>query len=1157
MRVAAFELEIQDAGEITIELRSYGFDAYLILRSDDGKILATDDNGLGLSMHARLQAHVDPGSVDGYVIEACAPPGEDGGFELRILRGSPPASDLPISREIRYAKKCLQALEAEKGRDHVALTMPLNTLGHLYWRTRRFDEALEMMQRQLQIARATFGEEDDRVGFAHMQVASQLLGLRRPEEARSHSLRALEIGRASLGPDHPQVVDALRQLAVTENRLGRFEEAREYAAEALEIQKRTLGPQHEKTAQCMHSLGWLDYELGNYSAACDQFGQALEIRTNVLGAEHPTTLDSAEAFASALTRTGDSTEAVAVFEQVLAIRERTCGPEHEQTAGTQQAFGVLLGEIGEFARARDMHEHALATLERSNPNGPGIANILNSLALVLEELGDLPTAWSIHERALALYEKNYGPNHPYVAYSLESMGEILRETGQLVEARPLLERALRLREAAYGDHHIGTTSSRMSLASVLVDLEEYEAARPLLEHALASREKHLGPNHPMTAGSLSSLAGLHYKSGNLDEAVRCTRRAIEILEATRGPTHTATLNCRRNLVRELLAAGRTVEAAASSRRAIEATLDHRDESAWALSEAERYLLAEEHRSTLLLHLSLPASDPETTAGTYESMTEWKGWVFRDLARSRSLLHTELDEVGQTRLERLRTLQSRIADQVLATSAGSTHESGSDLDRMRRERAELERELARAAGPAVGPRMPKVAELASLLPKDSAFVDFFLHGTFVPGDASAEGGPDPGKWTEPRVTAWVLTPGSRAPVRLDLGDVSRLEEQGVDWIDEMTAYRGRGVAGVEPSALREPRRSSRSRRIRQALWDPIREHLGGAHRVFLSPDGFLGRLPFGALEEESGKYLIETYTISHVESSASLAGLLTSDPRPQAVPSVLCLGGVDYARRRDEPAAASTDGPSPPGPPVEGARRHLGHSTTWDALPGTGKEADRISRLHRERFGERASRLDLRGPDATEERMKRELPSHSVVHLATHGFFEGIGVIDHPLLDSDPASRATAADRGILSMPTLRSGLVLAGANQGPAEGRDNGILTAEEISFLDLAGVDLVVLSACETALGAHEPGEGLLGLRRSLRQAGARTVVSSLWRVDDQTTAELMQRFYERMWTRGETSAAALRNAQLDMLNENREANDGRGLASTWAAFVLDGSWK
>jgi len=166
-----------------------------------------------------------------------------------------------------------------------------------------------------------------------------------------------------------------------------------------------------------------------------------------------------------------------------------------------------------------------------------------------------------------------------------------------------------------------------------------------------------------------------------------------------------------------------------------------------------------------------------------------------------------------------------------------------------------------------------------------------------------------------------------------------------------------------------------------------------------------------------------------------------------------------------------------------------------------------------------------------------------------------------------ASQSTPVNPGLLS------GLAFAGANVPPADGKDDGILTALEVSALDLSRVDTVVLSACETGLGEAAGGEGLLGLQRSFQVAGNKTVVASLWKVPDAATSRLMQRFYENLWDKKMGKLAALREAQTWMLHDEgnrgldldspqnlreRAGDNSAGLSPFyWAAFVLSGDWR
>jgi CHAT domain-containing protein len=195
-----------------------------------------------------------------------------------------------------------------------------------------------------------------------------------------------------------------------------------------------------------------------------------------------------------------------------------------------------------------------------------------------------------------------------------------------------------------------------------------------------------------------------------------------------------------------------------------------------------------------------------------------------------------------------------------------------------------------------------------------------------------------------------------------------------------------------------------------------------------------------------------------------------------------------------------------------------------------------------------------------------MPEASVLHLATHGYLQPEGwaslaeaaatasdeMREHPW-DADLSAVARRLE-GL--QPGLLSGLVCAGVNSNLTEGRDDGYLTADEVGWLDLSGCEIAVLSACDTGLGRPQSGEGLLGLRRSFLLAGAKTVISSLWSVPDQSTAELMDLFYRNLWQRGMGRHESLRAAQLEMIEANKASGRGADPAS-WGAFVLDGDWR
>jgi CHAT domain-containing protein len=379
--------------------------------------------------------------------------------------------------------------------------------------------------------------------------------------------------------------------------------------------------------------------------------------------------------------------------------------------------------------------------------------------------------------------------------------------------------------------------------------------------------------------------------------------------------------------------------------------------------------------------------------------------------------------------------------------------------------------------------------------------------------------------ERHLLAFVIRKG-REPVRVKLGPARDVS------------------AAVD--AWRRARGRTDGARLRRLVWDPVRAHVGDAKLVLVSPDGALGRLPFSALPgEEPGTFLLEEISIAVLPVPRLLPSMLRRKASTGAV-SLLLVGDVDYG----EPDGSN--------PLLE---------KPFERLPGTRGEILTIRDSFEERF-EDGDLTVLRRKRATEDAFLEAAAKHRWLHVATHGFFAP-ATLRSALARRDPAAEAAEGlgRSGIVGRhPGLLSGLALAGANASGEGGVEDGILTALEVAGGDLSGVDVVVLSACETGLGLVAAGEGALGLQRAFQMSGARTTVASLWRVPDDATSRLMQLFYENVWGRGLSRLEALRAAKLELLRGEagrgltREEGEGDAESRSpflWAGFVLSGDWR
>lgn len=936
---------------------------------------------------------------------------------------------------------------------------------------------VEDRRRRIAVLEEMRGRDDPETLEAVSALGAVLFRAGRVQECQPLFERVFRTYEKISPDDAEQIVAATSNLALVLMTLGKLEEARPLMKRAFELAESTLGPDHPGTATNLNNWAGLLQALGDLEEARPLFERSLRYREAIYGPEHPAVAETCVNLALLLRSTGDYATARPLLERAKKIHETAYGKEHPMTAWSQNTLALLLHDLGNLDEAQRLYEHAIATFEaRLGARHPMTTTTIGNLAMLLEDRGDLAKAREYYESALEIEQLTRGPEDPHVATLENNLGSVLRAQGDLDGALALGESVLRSRERTYGSDHPFTAEACNNLAVVLTDRGELERATKLAERALRIREATFGAFHPQTARSLRNLAWLRLDLGDFAGARDFVRRAIRSDEEQR-------------------------------RRLI-----------WSLSEAERLAFAYAQRGAFHTYLALTQYvAPDAAQETYEVVLEWKSRVWRSLVQTRGQALERLDETDRTRVEAMRRIQSRLAEEAYRSDVDDPKVHSRRIAHLLAKRRQIESALVRSIGPTEAPPTIHVPDLANALPTGTVVLDFLVH----PRHDEMRHRESPSQRGRDALSVWVLRSGEPSSLRwIDLGEAEPVYDAVRDVLARIEASYGLPVADPKGGHATDIR-------LRQRLFDPIRETIGDATRIVISADSFLGSLPFEVIRLADGSFLIEKYSIVYTQDVTSLALPHRKRPAAESDPAaLLCVGGVAY----DEP---------------------------WSPLAATIEEARAITSLHARTFPE-SKRSLLLDREANEAQVCRDLPEHSVIHLATHGFFESDdrgnsrnAKSDRPARDDD---RSAGASRIVESHPALLSGLVFATSpatlnNPNPSDGR----LTAEEISFLDLSQAKLVVLSSCESGLGAVFSGEGMLGLRRTLRTAGAEAVIASLWKVADDATLELMRAFYERFWTQGQSVEQALRGAKLDRLRANREAYEGAAVPFTWAAFVLD----
>jgi CHAT domain-containing protein/tetratricopeptide (TPR) repeat protein len=1020
----------------------------------------------------------------------------------------------------------------------------------------------------------------------HLGVQRTLLG--DPAAGKPLLERALAIREAAFGPDHPLVAGALQQLAGLLMTLHDDAGAKVLLERAQRIRETAYGAGHPDTIRTLVKLAVLYQETGDYTSARQRYERALTFVEQSRWPADPLTLNVLSVTAIVLSDLGgDVAGSARVDERLLALMEQTYGPTDPRLTTPLANLAIDRRDLGDYTAAKMLAERSLTIAESAlGPKHAEVARSLHLLATILAGLGDYSEAMRLFERATRINEEVRRPSNPESARASWFIPDLLPLSGYGADDMELFERMLAIREKSGGFQNPHTAESLSNLAAVLSREEDYRRTRPLFERALESQERFLGPDHPEVAASATNLAYVVSRTGDDAAARSLYERALSIWESSLGVDHPKVATALVNLARLCIKTGNYQGAAPLLARALaiqEKSLgpEHPDLALTLTSQAElaahtgattdAFAIAARAEALSREHLRLTVRTlPERQALAYASSVPPAIDLMLKLAALRAgdsqMSTTAWDAVIRTRAMVLDEMASRhraasaggakeiaglaeafaSARQRLATIAvrGIRNEPPERYRRLGEQaRAEKDRAERALAETSVEFRDDQsrsrvgLHELSAALPPESALVAFVRY-----------------RDAEPSYLAFVLRGSNKAPAIVPIGNAARVDRLILEWRKQLDreAMSGRTVANLGEAAYRRV-----AGQLSQLVWDPIVKHLSNAKRVFIVPDGSLHIVSFASLPTGRSGYLAESGPLIHYLSAER--DLFMTEASPPAGEGLLALG---------DPLYDSGLAPAAPGTSFRGARSSCRdfQSMQFDQLPASSKEVDQVVALWKQSHPPEAppspklspsEAIRLTGAAATESAFKSQAPGKQILHLGTHGFFLGDGCAS-ALERSATTTPAGVSTKIARENPLILSGLILAGANHrnGATQDQDDGVLTAEEVASLNLSGVEWAVLSGCDTGVGEVRAGEGVFGLRRAFQVAGAKTVIMSLWPVEDQTTREWMTALYQGRLAKKMDTANAVRDASLALLHQRR----AKGLSTHpfhWAAFVAAGDWR
>jgi CHAT domain-containing protein/tetratricopeptide (TPR) repeat protein len=1018
------------------------------------------------------------------------------------------AEDLQKAGNFREAAKvyerALRKARKDTGKSNPTTATLMNSLALVYRALGRYAEAESLFQRSLKIRRDKLGKNHADVGVSLNNLALLYHDMGEQAKAEPLYLRGLKIMRAKLGKNHPNVATALNNLALLYQEMSEFAESERLYRQSLKARQSRLGKNHSDVGQSLHNLAVLYRAMGQYARAEPLYQRCLKSWRAKLGKNHPHVAAALNNLALLYQDMGQPAKAESLYLQGLKIREARLGKNHPDVAASLNSLAGLYQSMGQHAKAERLFRRSLKILEaKLGEDHPSVASALNNLAGLYEETGRATRAVPLHRRSLEICKARLGSDHPAVATSLNNLAVLYHGQGWPAKAEPLLLRSLAIREARLGTDHPDVAQSLNNLGGVYQALGRYTRARACFQRSLRIKEARLGKDHPGVASALYNLAGVVWRTGRYREAARIYDRARR-----------------------------------SARRHFAAVLP-------ALSEADKaaFFQNTSARSDLEGPLSLALAHP-TNATLAALSASWllNGKAVDQESLTSSLLlarQTDDPKVGQLS-RRLQAVRQELARLTLSRPArGQEKERSRRIEELTGQELDLGKKLRQAGSKSALPDWVGLDDLRRALPADAVLIDVARFRRFDP-----KAGPTQQRWRPARYAAWV-TPKSGRVRLVDLGPAERIDaavqrlREAMQGSAKLVKDRGENQA---ENSLREPLRA-----LSRLVLEPLLPHVGSSKCWLISPDGNLWLVPWEALTLPGGAYAVEKHHLSYLTTGRDLLAAPAAEVKRTA-PLVLADPDFDL-----DPAKARKRGKRGRGAEEGTGTRALAGSLRLGSvprLPGTAAEARAITPSLKSYAG--AAPRVVTGRRAREAVFKAAR-SPRVLVLCTHGFF--LPDKNEPRDDlAGPGERQSKKITAKWQNPLLRCGLLLAGCNNaGMATNGDDGILTGLEVVGTDLRGCELVVLSACDTGIGAVQSGEGVAGLRQAFQLAGARAVVSTLWQVPDKQSARLMAFFFQELAKGKLSKAEALRAAKLRLIAERRE-DYAAAHPFFWAAFTITG---
>lgn len=988
--------------------------------------------------------------------------------------------------------------------DPVNYAMTLNNTAYTYSDLADFSQAFSLQLKAMEVMEKAHGRQSKEYAGMEANLAMMASRAGKYDLAMRHFEQASETQKKLLGANHPEYGTTIYNMANLLIEQGQYRFAQDYLEEALRVHQKSNG-----VPNALLSMAGLKMNLGLFQQSENLYAQAIEEVRLRLGNKHPEYATAISNRALLYIETGRYEAAIEELKQAERLIIDAYGKDHYELAYVYANMSNANRYSGNFKEAEQFAMHGIEITKNSlGLNHPDYGTALQNLAVMYYEFGSYIKAEETYNQALEVYLKSFPHNHPLVLSLYSNKGamymaalEQAKTDEQRQKTFDAASEALEFVVSQYGienEHIQGLIVSPNlppdaaihinNLAELHRITGDFVRARGLYQIALEAEIKNFGELHERVAVSLSNMALLKSAMGQHLDAIEMAERALQIRENRFGGASANNTIAWHGLASIYEKAGEILKADSAHQMAVELTFSTIDRNFAFMSRAQRTDFLRTSEEMVMAYgtfvLTHGTQHPESVGRMWNYTARHKGILLRSDATFTARVAEEAKRNPEIKSK---YAQYRKMGEVIMNDEGDDV----NYDAF----AALEKQLLAALGEAVNPPAPNYKQFMASLPAKSAHIEILR----IEHDDKTS-------------YAAILLKKDAQPEWISLTDeasVKQIIESAVG--DDRT--RVNALYGI----------SENGKMLYSMLWKPISDKLAGVTQVSLNPAGVYHQIPLHALFDES-KRSPEDQVVLRLTNSVDVL-FVQAPVKPK---SAHVLGGARYTQKSAE--------------------------NFWQYLPGTLSEALDVTDI----LAKRGVKVQLdTGFLATESRLREAaaLGGISIWHLATHGFFYPNPKLQQNIvveLDEQVDMAFRGGGRGMYGYssnrdPMMRSGVVFAGVNDALSSENvlkfSNGVLTAAEVEWIPLRGAELVVLSACETGLGDISGNEGVYGLQRAFRIAGAKKLIMSLWQVPDNETREFFGHFYNSYAKSGDASEA-MRNARLIMGKKYDPYY--------WAAFIL-----